>query len=455
MKRRHLIALSRWIHDPHRKPLVLQGARQVGKSTLVRLLAAHEGRELVEINFERNPEAAETFRTRDPRRIVSELRLLRGVSLDPATSLLFLDEIQVCPQAFTALRYFHEELPALPVVGAGSLLEFALGDPRLSVPVGRIEYLYMGPMDFEEFLRAYGEDRLADHLEQWTPDDEMAPSVHARLSALFRDYTLVGGMPESVLRWSEGRDYAACERVKASILLTAEDDFAKYATGPAHERVRTVFRWLPRSIGRKVVFSEIDGGQRAHVLNEALERLCRAQIATRVIHSAGNGVPLAAEENRKHSKAIGLDTGLRCTALQLGPALLREPDLQRLDDGRAAEQVAGQLLRDTADAGLPPSLHYWTRDKAGSAAEVDYLLAVAGQVVPVEVKAGATGRLRSLHVFANEKQCRLAVRLSTAPPELTEVDLVLNDTRVRYRLLSVPLYLAGQVRRLVGGVATR
>lgn len=449
MDRRLQENLTEWLRSPHRKPLVLRGARQVGKSTLVRLFAAQENLELVELNFERDPELAAVFQSRDPHWIVNQLRLLRNATLQPGRSLLFLDELQACPAAFVALRYFHEELSALPVVAAGSLLEFALSDARLSVPVGRVEYRFLGPMDFREFLQACGEGALAAHLATWTLPAGMPSAIHERLRVLFRQYTLVGGMPESVLRWSETRDASLCERTKTAILLTYEDDFAKYTAGAGQRRVRQVFRWLPGGLGRKVVFSEIDGGERADVLNEALEQLCRAQVATRVVHSAGNGVPLAAEENRKHGKVVFLDTGLVCTAQQLGPTLVGTPDVMQINAGAIAEQIAGQMLRESAGFDTPPSLHYWTRDKAGASAELDYLIAVAGRVVPIEVKAGATGRLRSLHVFMNEKGLDLAVRLYDGPPEMTSVDLGFNETRVRYRLLSLPLYLAGEVRRLV------
>ncbi len=457
MYRHALTDLERWLHRARRKPLVIRGARQVGKTTLVRLFAEEHFEGLAELNFERRPELAGLFAGNDPRRTLELLELQLDLDLAPGRTLLFLDEIQAAPEVLASLRYFYEELPELHVVAAGSLLEFALEAPAFSMPVGRIEYLHLGPMQLDEFLRAAGKKRLARYLRRFHLGDEIPEAVHRQLTGWLRSFLIVGGMPDAVSAFFEAdRSYRESEAVKHSILATFHDDFGKYGPRADAARLRKVFERLPHLVGGKLKYVHIDRGERAKDLATALRHLTQARVAYRVRHTAANGVPLGAEADERKFKVLGLDVGLMATAS--GLTIL---DLERADDvllvnrGALCEQLVGQHLLYSTPGWEEPRLYYWAREKRGSSAEVDYVLSQGSEILPVEVKAGKTGTLKSLHLFLREKRRSFAVRLSSAPPSLLEAETSLPGSNVPFRLLSLPLYLVGEVRRLCGELLER
>ena len=256
LKRTEVKYLHEWSAQSPLKPIVIRGARQVGKSTLVREFARTAHFSLVELNFERNPELREAFAFRDPARILSTLTLLTGQTIAAGTSLLFLDEIQAAPEALAALRYFHEEMPELHVAAAGSLMEFALADTRFSMPVGRVEYLHLGPMEFEDFLGAAGHPGLASHLRSFSPSDlsegAISGPVHEKYVDLLRQYWVVGGLPEAVSAWAQSRDFMRVSRVHQSVVATYRDDFDKYSHGSLKGRIQTGVRQAARHGGTQV-----------------------------------------------------------------------------------------------------------------------------------------------------------------------------------------------------------
>ncbi len=457
MQRDALRALVDWSGRPNRKPVVVRGARQVGKSFLVRMLAEAKFDGMVEVNFERDEVARELFRSQSPSEIVGLLAARTGVRIVPGRTLLFLDEIQAAPHAFAALRYFAEELPALHVVAAGSLLEFVLTDPTFSVPVGRIEYLHLGPMTFEEYLSAVGKPGLLRVLREWAPPAELSPALHADLMAVLRQYLIVGGMPEAVSVFVDTGSYVESDRVKQSVLLTYRDDFAKYGRSPSHRRLEKLLLRIPQLIGRKFVYASVDRGERSRELGSALELLCLARVAHRVRHSSANAIPLGAEAQDRAFKVLFMDVGLVCTVLGLNAAdlaLTRDPTL--VNEGALAEQFVGQHLLYDRPAYEPPDLYCWIREKRNANAEVDYVLSFGETIVPVEVKAGTTGSLKSLHVFLSEKQRGSALRLNSDLPSLVRGRVAMSQGPLSFELLSLPLYMVGQARRLCREVlATR
>lgn len=448
MYRHHLTSMQRWFRQETHKPLVLRGARQVGKSTLVRLFAEQQQLELVELNFERNLEYAELFSSNDPKQITATIRLMMNKKLKPSESILFLDEIQAAPHVLAALRYFYEEMHALHVVAAGSLLDFELASPSFSMPVGRISYLHLYPMSFCEFLRAMGEQSLAEYIENWQVGDDLSALIHRKLTGLLRQCMAVGGMPEVVSAFSQAGDYRQCEIIKQDLLATFSDDFAKYARHQDQELIRLVFRKSPTLIGRKVKYSEMSPGTVSSSVARALEQLSLARVIHKVIRTAANGVPLSAEENRKFFKLLFLDIGLVSTMFNVSWQVLQE-DLMMVNQGALAEQWVGQELISSLNAHQTPCLNYWAREARSSSAEVDYVIA-GRQAVPIEVKAGKSGSLKSLHLFMKEKSSDFAVRLNADVPSLmTSEHRLPNASAQAYRLLSLPLYMAGQVRRLL------
>lgn len=450
MKRLCYSDLRTWLSHERRKPLVIRGARQVGKTTLVRLFAESIGGEVAELNFERRPELAQLFGGNQPRKTLELIELMLQTKLEPSRTLLFLDEIQAAPEVFAALRYFYEELPEQPVLAAGSLLEFALEQPAFSVPVGRIEYLHLGPMQFEEVLEAAGRGDLAAFLASWTPEDPIPEPLHRDLLDWVARYFRIGGMPDSVRAFVETGSFLESERIKHSILQTFVEDFGKYGRKVPPGRLRKVLEKLPFLVGGKLKYSQIDREERAKDLADALHLLSLAKVGFKVRHTAANGVPLGAEADDKHFKILFLDVGLTVTATGLQSRDLEQAeDLLLVNRGALAEQFVGQHLLYSGATWESPQLYYWVREKEGSNAEVDYLLSSGAEILPVEVKAGKTGRLKSMHLFLSEKKRRFAIRISSAPPSLLKTEATLPSGGILpFYLLSLPLYFICQVRRL-------
>ncbi len=457
LQRREIAHLEAWAARRQHKPIVIRGARQVGKTTLVREFARAAGLTLTAVDFERNPELREAFTDRDPVRILALLKLLTGQTAAAGTHLLFLDEVQAAPEALAALRYFHEEMPELHVLAAGSLLEFALAETRFPMPVGRVEYLHLGPMHFEDFLAATGEADLADFLRglplRSVEESAVPAALHRKCLDLLRRYWVVGGLPEAVAAFvaapGAGLDFEPVSRVLQSVVATYRDDFGKY--GRSRDRIRMVFDRLPHLVARKFKYVEVSRDHRAAEISAALDHLCMARVAGKVFRTAANGTPLSAEVNERFFKCLHVDVGLLCSALGLDLLEVeRQGDPTLVNRGAVAEQFVGQHLLYSEAPYRTPALHYWAREAWNATAEVDYVIALGSRVVPVEVKAGATGSLRSLHQFIREKSTRLALRFNADPPSLLRDCRKLPDgTPVRYDLLSLPLYLVGQARRLL------
>ncbi len=368
--------------------------------------------------------------------------------------MLFLDEIQAAPEALAALRYLYEEVPDLHVLAAGSLLEFALEDAQFSMPVGRVEYMHLGPMQFENFVGAMGHQDLVQYLQQLSLDDiraqHLPEPVHERLLSFLKQYWIVGGLPEAVAVYTQSGDFTDVSRVQHSIVATYRDDFNKYSRGNLKHRIQLVFDRLPMMVGRKFKYAHISREHRAAELEAALQQLCMARVATRIVHSSANGVPLGAEVNPSVFKTLYMDIGLMCAALNLNLLDLGKEDMSLVNNGALAEQFIGQQLLYGGLYYETPALYYWAREAKSAAAEIDYLLTCGKHVVPVEIKAGTTGTLKSLHQFLKEKQRHLALRFNADIPSLWSDNKKLTDgSSISYELLSLPLYLVGQAQRLM------
>ncbi len=451
MHRNELKTLLSWASRDSRKPLVIRGARQVGKSFLVRMLAEQTFDNCLEINLEVDPSTAALFASKDPTKIVSLLTARYGGELIPGRSLLFIDEIQVAPEVLACLRYFHEKLPGLHVVAAGSLLDFALEDHVFSMPVGRIEYLHLGPMQFGEFLQAVGRTQLQDFLCRYEVGDEIPVALHEELTLRVRQFLVIGGMPASVEAFIQsGEDSQESQALMQNLLATFRDDFAKYTNITQRVRIEKVFTKIPRLIGSKFKYSNVDREERSRDLRQALDALCRARIATRVRHTSANGIPLGAEADDKRFKMLFLDVGLLCRSTGLNHLDIETAeDLLLINSGAVTEQFIGQHLLYSGESYEDPELFCWMRQKSQSNAEVDYVLSIGEAVVPVEVKAGSPGHLRSLHAFLNSKKRSFALRFDTDTPSLLDTVTTSSDgISGPLRLLSLPLYLVEQSRRL-------
>jgi predicted AAA+ superfamily ATPase len=443
--------LKTWKSKPSRKPLVIRGARQVGKTYLVRLFAKKYFDQTVEINFERDPEMASLFTSKDPRKIVQLLELQYNIPIQPGAALLFLDEIQAAPEVLVSLRYFYEELPELHVIAAGSLLEFALKEPTFSMPVGRIEYMHLGPMQLEEFLLAAGKDKLVIFLNEFSLGDSMPKPLHRQLMDLLRIFLVTGGMPQSVAVYLNSNSWQECESIKHSLLATFQDDFNKYGKMVRHQRLQLLFKKIPLLAGSKFKYVNVDRNEKSGDLAKALNLLFRARIAYPVYHSSCSGIPLGATIHPKQFKVLFLDTGMMSTATGLN--LLdyeKAEDVMKVNAGAICEQYIGQHLLFSQQPYCEPEVYYWIREKKNSSAEVDYVISEGTLIVPVEVKAGKSGTLKSLHLFLHEKHRSLGVRFNSDIPSILESQTALADRpNIPYCLLSLPLYMVGQLRRLI------
>ena len=451
MKRTVENELIAWKSRSGRKPLVVRGARQVGKTFLVETFGKKCFESVLTVNLEQKDDLHPLFDRMEAKRIVQELGLYFNQTIVPGKTLLFLDEIQACPKAISCLRYFHEEMPDLHVIAAGSLLDFALREFKHSMPVGRIEYMHLNPLTFEEFLSALGEDSLVEYLGQYRVGDAIGEAVSAKLRELLRMYYFVGGMPAVVRTYAEHHDLLEAQRVLASIAITLQDDFAKYGTRAQQRNMRQVMRYVPRNIGQKVRYVNISREVRSEELRTAMELLELSRIVTLVRHSSANGVPLGAEASESHFKPLLLDIGL-CNHL-CGLNLPDAADLLGAQEGRLAEQFIGQELRALAPAFQEHPLFYWHREAKNANAEVDYLYAQGNNVLPVEVKAGTSGSLKSIQMFLAEKKRSFALRFNMDRPSLGSFSIDIGGKTgvkdVSFTLLSLPLYLAGQTDRLL------
>ncbi len=428
-------ALLHWKGSEDRKPLLIRGARQVGKTYLVKSFAAEHFDHLVEINFELRPELKKIFDTLDPEVIIKNLKLVLNQPIEPGRTLLFLDEIQDCPQAIMALRYFYEKIPQLHVIGAGSLLEFSLHAEGFKMPVGRVTYLYLQPLSFEEFLEAAGEKELRTALSEMDLHHPPSEAVHDRLLKLLGEYLIVGGMPAVVNSYLANRGSITYQDQQLSLLQTYRDDFGKYASRTRHIYLQRVFSTAPLLVGKRYKYSHVDPDIQSRELKEALHLLNQAGIIHKVTAASAHGLPLEPHENK--FKIIFLDTGLMQRGCGLDAEIAMAKDFLAVNAGALAEQFVGQELLSSLNPHEDRKLFFWARDKKNSQAEVDYLIVHRSDPLPIEVKSGKTGTLKSLRTFMMEHRSRIGIRISQQ--SFSHYDNV----------YSIPLYAVEQIKRLL------
>ena len=454
MHRRQSELLDEWLHDTNRKPLVIRGARQVGKSTLVELFAEKNKKTLLNVNLERYPEMSQIFAGKNPDLILQEIEFLPGMGEIDEEAILFLDEIQAVPEAVPALRYFYEDKPQLPVLSAGSLLEFVLSDHSFPMPVGRIQYLHMGPMTFTEFLCGVGEKKLQEFILNYEPGQKVGEVVHNRLLSLMRSYLYVGGMPEAVAVFADSNSYRAVSKVHNSIIETYLEDFPKYSGSRNLNRMRNVFNFVARNVAKKIKYSNISSHDQSGTIKKDLDLLSMARVISKVTHSHCSGLPLGADIEKKVYKTLFRDVGLMNAVCGLNwQVISRMDDIRLINEGAGAEQFIGQHLQAVLADRPDRELTYWLREGRSSNAEIDFVIAMSGAVVPVEVKAGGTGKLKSLHQFMGTKKAPFAIRFDSSPPSATQVNTVIKigteSKNVDYQLISMPLYLVECLQTIV------
>jgi predicted AAA+ superfamily ATPase len=408
--REFLNSLEKWRHSPYRKPLILRGSRQVGKTSVVHQFG-QTFQHYLYFNLEREADKKIFERYNDFNQMVDYLLFAKLVPKSALeNTLLFIDEIQETPWLVSQFRYFYEELPALAVIGAGSLLEtlFAESQP---FPVGRVEYKMLRPATFQEFLGALGEDAALQIL-QTVPLPDFATD---KLFQLFHLYALIGGMPEAVQRFADTRDLSELKPVYESVLTGYKDDIEKYAKSESQKaQLRFVLNVMFSRAGSRVKFEGFGNGPyKSREMGEALRLLEKAFLLRLVYPSTEAKVPMTSDF-RKAPKLHVFDTGVMGYANGYQQDLIGTKDLSQHYQGLVVEHLVGQELLATDYSPLH-ELHFWVRDKNTSSAEVDYLVQYEGMIVPIEVKSGPTGKLKSLMMAVEQFGLKLAIRLHAGP----------------------------------------
>jgi len=406
---RELVA---WKKDKMKKPLLLRGARQVGKSTSVRELAGKFDH-FLEVNFELHKTAHTLFEgDLDPAEITRNLSVMFNVPVIPGKTLLFFDEIQSCHGAISSLRFFYEKLPELHVIAAGSLLEFALTQIP-SFGVGRIRSMFIFPLAFDEFLSALGETLLLESKKEASLSRPMPYPLHQKLVTYLKRFLILGGMPEVIEKYSQNKDMNACQRILDDLIVSMKADFSKYKKQVPDIRISEVFDSVVNQAGGKFVYSKVFTNSNHKQVKDALELLIMSGLVIPVTHTSANGLPLGAEINPKKRKMMVLDTGIfqRMLGLNISEVLF-EDNFDAINKGAIAEQYCGQELLKAASCYQQERLFYWHRETLNSNAEIDYIIQKGEEIIPIEVKSGKKGSMISLRLFLEEKKRLYGIRFS-------------------------------------------
>ncbi len=429
--------LKTWKNQSIRKPLLVRGARQVGKSYIIEHFGKTFFESLVSINFEYERKFMRCFESLDPQTIINRITWMSGQEIQAGKTLLFLDEIQECPRAILALRYFKEKMPELHVIGAGSLLEFTINNSDYREPVGRVESLFMKPCSFSEYLIASGHDAIHKYLTTVDLKQSVDHVAHTTLIEKLREYTILGGMPEVISNYIKEKNFNLSQRLHAQLLEYYRRDFGKYDEKVKVQYLQQIFDKIPGIVAKHFKYVEIMPNIQSRDLKPALQALIMAGLVYPVYHTSASGLPLNATINEKKFKTLFLDIGLVNYATELSIDALMHEDLLLINKGALAEQFVGQELLAYKESYKRHHLYYWEREKAGSTSEVDYIINVGSQILPIEVKSGTTGRLKSLQIFLDEKQLDFGIRIS------------LNPLSFENRILSIPLYMISELPRLI------
>ena len=442
IQRNTLNKLRAWRFSETRKPLVLRGARQVGKTTLVKEFAK-EYDIFLHLNLEKEDDCALFEANNDVNLLIQAIFMHKRQQQRNGSTLLFIDEIQNSRRAVAMLRYFYEEANHIHVIAAGSLLETVMDLRKISFPVGRVEFMALRPCSFTEFQNGTGDDFDAENVCSLN----VIPAIHERVMRQFREYTLVGGMPAAIVQYAKKRDVLSVSSIYTSLLQTYKDDVEKYSSSTALIKViRTILEVGWTQAAEAIVFEGFaNTNYRSREISEAFQTLSKAMLMELVYPTGEVQSPVLPNQRRK-PKLLWLDTGLVNFAVGLQQDVFSTPDINDVWRGRIAEHIVGQELIALND-NILAKRSYWRNDKHGSDAEVDFLYPFQGLQIPIEVKSGHNARLRSLHQFMDATNHDLAIRFWSKP---YSVDEVTTPNGKHFRLVNVPFYYAGQVELILG-----
>lgn len=437
MKRNIENPLIEWKDDSNRKVLLVRGARQVGKTYSVRGLGS-SFEHFLEVNFEEEPAVKRFFENSlDPETICQKLQAYYDIPITPGNTLVFLDEIQSCPNALRSLRFFHERMSDLHVAAAGSLLEFVMTDLP-SFGVGRITSLFMYPFSFTEFVTAIEGKGLAGQLDTCRIDQELDEPFHKRLLEALRVYWLVGGMPAAVEAYRIKRDLRQCQFEIDTLITSIQDDFGKYKKNANVSALRDVFVSMSQQTGAKFKYSNVSSESKTYHYKNALALLSQAGLAHKVVHTGAHGIPLGAQVKPNRFKVLPWDVGIYQRVLGLDMSnILVASEIDMVNKGNLAELHVGLELIASISPFTRPALHYWHREARASNAEVDYVIQQGNRIIPVEVKAGTRGQMQSMQLFLSERNWDQGICLGP------------SNFKRRKNIHYVPIYAACRLRNLL------
>lgn len=425
--------LYKWKKNPRRKPLIIEGARQVGKTWLMKEFGSQAYEDSVYINFDSNSQMQELFSTDlNTQRLILGLELYAGRKIDPEHTLLIFDEVQEVPKALTSLKYFCENAPQYHIICAGSLLGIALHEGT-SFPVGKVDFLKLYPLSFQEFLTAIGKERFTEVLNQH--DFNMVSSFRQTYIDALKQYYFVGGMPEAVLCFTEDQDFNEVRRIQKRILDAYEQDFSKHAPNEIVPKIRMVWNSIPSQLAkenRKFIYGLLREGARAKDYETAIMWLSDCGLVHKVSRITSPGLPLRAYEDLKAFKLFLLDVGLLSCMVGLNQkALLNGNDLFTEFKGSLTEQYVMQQLASQTEL----SVYYYTNDR--NTCEIDFVIDNGEKIVPVEVKAEVNLKAKSLKSYREKFQPKLSVRTS------------MSDYKEEDTLTNLPLYAVSELEYLL------
>lgn len=446
MKRIAETALKDWYEKKSRMPLIIRGARQVGKSTLVRLFCEHLNIDLIEINFEKTKLISLSEEDFNLQNVLDEIQLKTKQKIN-SKCILFFDEIQEAPKLLKSLRYFFEERPNLAVISAGSLLEIAIRSENFSFPVGRVEFYHLGPMTFTEFLWATGNELLSEKLESL---DLSSAHVIKLFKEELRKFYYIGGMPKAIKTYVEENSLISVRYIQNQILQTYIADFPKYNSRIQLDRIERIFSACVLQLGKKIIYQRLDLSSQPRDIRRIVELLIDARVLLPCLHTNANSIPLAGEADPSIQKIYFLDVGLVNAMMDLDLAAIDSEMKNNFNTkGMLAEQFIAQHLAYSDSHHKPPQLFYWLRDKGSQKGEIDFIIQDSREIVPIEVKATQAGHLKSLFYFIKEKKKKLAVKISLDDYSVKKITHKIEEQKTTAKLINLPQYAVEKIHQII------
>ena len=409
MKRFAYISLIHWKNDAYRKPLVIQGARQVGKTHTIKHFGKEEYEQCIYLNFEEDPELEKLFNGNlSPKNILKNISLYFGKNIKPKTTLLFFDEIQIVPKALTSLKYFHEQAPEYHIISAGSLLGVSVGK-QSSFPVGKVNFLTMNPLSFGEFLLALGETLLADTIKDLDKVKSLPSIVHHKLLEQYKLYLFLGGMPEVLAKYIKNNDIVQAREIQKEIIKAYQQDFSKYTTATQAVKTSEVWNSIPFQLAKenkKFKYGDVQKKARSTTYELTIEWLKKAGLIHLAYQVSTPKLPLPGYSDNSKFKVYMVDTGLLGAMLNVKSDIILNPD-------RLFSEYNGAFIENFVSSQFiafgEEQLFYWT---SGRMAEVDFLIAKGNKIHAIEVKSGTNRNIKSLRSYENKYHPDLIYRLS-------------------------------------------